>query len=582
MKRTLLFLTVALIAVIGVKAQTTSTTITNNVFWKTTKGTPIYSQGGGIFRFPDPITGVEHYYWYGVHYKGAETYLASPTGKTSNTAFASVTCYKSDDLINWTFVSDIMTASSLGNSYWVGRLGVAYVPEAKKYAMVMQYNSSVLISTCDTPTGLFKWHNNIDMTSTIGTSNTGDQTVFTDDDGKSYLVYSYGSGRSRIYLSEIGLKDGKITLLNCVEVYKGSGREGNCMFKYKGKYYICASDLYGWNSSNVYYLEANSIYGPYTPTNNMLKMPGAESDYGHVTQTGFFYTVKGTKQETVIYCGDRWSDFAGNGNGYNQWCPLSFINNTPYFNSLSQWSIDEVTGEWQVGKDNNYVKNGSFEADRVNIPSGNKPVQTYLTGWTFNVYKGNTIAVGAANSPVLNASNSSTDRAIVIGNKCLNITDIIDFTRKISQKIASSTFVPLPEGKYTFKAKIKSGSLFKKFYMYAVSNNDTAKVDISYNDSQWRTVEIKDVVIKGGKVEIGFYVDGSANEWCRIDDLTLVKTAELSDPTPLKEVHKTDEIALKTEYYTPNGVKTKGLQKGINIVHKKYNGYTETSKILSN
>lgn len=37
------------------------------------------------------------------------------------------------------------------------------------------------------------------------------------------------------------------------------------MFKYKGKYYVYASDLYGWNSSNVYFLESNSIYGPYTP-----------------------------------------------------------------------------------------------------------------------------------------------------------------------------------------------------------------------------------------------------------------------------------------------------------------------------
>jgi len=581
MKQKLLLLTIALLAITGVSAQSTSTTITNDVFWRTTKGSPIYSQGGGIFRFPDPVTGIEHYYWYGVHYAGAETYLASPTGKSSNTGFKTVTCYMSDDLVNWTFVSDVMTTTSLSGAYWLGRLGVAYVAEAKKYALVVQYNSSVLITTCDTPTGLFKWHNNLDMTSMIGTSNTGDQTVFTDDDGKSYLVYSYGSGRSRIYLSEIGLKDGKITLLNCVEVYKGSGREGNCMFKYKGKYYICASDLYGWNSSNVYYLEANSIYGPYTPTNNMLKMPGAESDYGHVTQTGFFYTVKGTKQETVIYCGDRWSDFAGNGNGYNQWCPLSFVNNAPYFNSLSQWNLDATTGEWTVGKDNNYIKNGSFEADRVNIPSANKPVQTYLTGWTFNVYKGNTIAVGGTNSPVLNASNSSTDRAIVIGNKCLNITDIIPFTRKISQKITSSTYVPLPDGKYKFTAKIKSGSLFNQFYMYAVSNNDTAKVDISNNDSQWITTEIKDVVIKGGKVEVGFFVDGSANEWCRIDDLTLVKTAELSDPTPIKGVNNNAAEAIKTEYYTPNGIKLDGPQKGINIVQNTYNGYKKTSKIFN-
>ena len=573
MKKKGLLLTIALLTVIGVNAQT----ITNDVFWKTTKGTPIYSQGGGIFRFPDPVTGEEHYYWYGVHYAGAETYLASPTGKTSNTGFTSVTCYKSDDLVNWTFVNDVITASSLGWSYWVGRLGVAYVPEAKKYALVMQYNSSVLISVCDSPTGTFKWHNNIDMTSRIGTSNTGDQTVFTDDNGKSYLVYSYGSGRSRIYLSEIGVKDGLVTLLDCQQVYKGAGREGNCMFKYKGKYYICASDLYGWNASNVYYLQSDSIYGPYTPTNSMLKMPGADKDYGHVTQTGFFYTVKGTQQETVIYCGDRWADFAGNGNGYNQWCPLSFVNNAPYFNSLSQWTLNAVTGEWAVGKDNNYIKNGSFDADRVYIPSGNKPVQTYLTGWTFQVTKGRTIAVGSATSPVLNANNSSTDRAIVTGNKCLYIHDSIDYTRKIYQTITSTTHVPLTDGLYTMTAKVKSGSSFKQLTMFAQSNDSTFNVDLPYSDSQWHSVEIKNILIKNGKVDVGFIADGAARVWCRIDDVTLIKTG---NPTALETIRHQGNQVSREDYYTLQGIKIASPQKGWNIVRKTINGRAETSKLF--
>lgn len=580
MKKKLLILTVILLTVINLKAQTTSTTINNDVFWYTTKNTPIYSQGGGIFRFPDPVTGIEHYYWYGVHYTGAETYLASPTGKNSNTGFASVTCYKSDDLVNWTFVADVMTSSTLTGAYWLGRLGVAYIADAKKYALVTQYNSNVLIATCDTPTGLFQKQTTIDMTSMIGTTNTGDQTVFTDDNGKSYLVYSYGSGRSKIYLSEIGLKNGVITLLDCNQVYAGSGREGNCMFKYKGKYYICASDLYGWNASNVYYLESSSIYGPYTPTNSMVKMPGAVSDYGHVTQTGFFYTVKGSSQETVVYCGDRWSDFAGNGNGYNQWCPISFVNNAPYFNSLSQWNLNAATGEWTVGKDNNYVLNGSFDADRVDIPSASKPVQTYLSGWTFVVSKGNTIAVGGAHSPVLNASNSSTDRAIVTGNKCLNIKDSVDFTRKIYQRVVSTTYVPLTDGKYRLTAKVKSGSVFNTLFMYALSNNITFKTDITYSDSQWHTIEIKDVVVKGGNVEVGFMADGVALSWCRIDDISLVKTGELTDETALNDILFEDAIPTKVEYFSATGRKLNTPQKGLNIIRKTFTNHTETSKIL--
>ena len=108
--------------------------INNDTFWKTSTGSYIYSQGGGIFRFPD-AKGVEHYYWYGVKYQEAVDYCpdALAGSKSNITNFLSVTCYQSDDLVNWTFVNDVLTPASTGWAYWVGRLGVAYIEEAKKY-----------------------------------------------------------------------------------------------------------------------------------------------------------------------------------------------------------------------------------------------------------------------------------------------------------------------------------------------------------------------------------------------------------------------------------------------------------------
>lgn len=556
-------------------------TITNDTFWKTKAGAYIFSQGGGIFRFPD-ANGNYHFYWYGVKYQEAVDYTpkALAGSKSNLTNFVAVTCYRSDDLVNWTFVKNVMTTSTFTGhdwAWWVGRLGVAYVPEAKKYALFVQYNDKVGVFTCSTPTGSFVYHQQIDMTSYIGTSNTGDQTVFTDDDGQSYLCYSYGSGRSRIYLSKIGMKDGKIGLVDVNQIYKGSGREGDCMFKYKDKYYVCASDLYGWNASNVYYLESGNIYGPYTPTNNMQKMPGSEDDYGHVTQTGFFYTLKGSKQELVIYCGDRWAGFAGNGNGFNQWCPISFVNNKPYFNSVSQWVLDAETGEWTVGTDNNYVKNSSFDADRVNIPSTNKPAQTYLKGWNFKVISGNTIAQGSADSPVLNANNSSTDRADVMGNKCLNIYDKTAFKRRTYQNLTSTETLPIPEGTYTMTCKVKSGNAFNSLYMYATADSKTYKTDMPYSDSSWHEVKIEDIIIKSGAVEIGFYADGAAGYWAHIDDVTLVRT-DSSTTTAIQKL----SVEQGPQYYSLNGVRLHSPQKGINIVRNTINGISKTRKILIN
>lgn len=500
--------------------------IKNNIFWDTKDGKPIYSQGGGIFTFKDPETSLEKYYWYGVHYKGAEVYRESPNKTYPGTGFESVTCYTSTDLVNWTFESDALTkadASEKGRGGWVGRLGVAFMKDINKYAMFVQHGNGVLIAVSDRPAGPFKWHQKISMLDRIGTPNTGDQTVFTDEDtGKSYLVYSYGKGRNKIYISEIGIKDGKVDLLEVVKIYEGAGREGNCMFKYKGKYYMAASNLYGWDSSLAYYLVSDDIYGPYEPKNNMAIMEGAEQDYAHVTQTGFFVTLRGSKQETVVYCGDRWSDFAGNGLGYNQWVPLSFNGAKPYFNSLDSWNLDAKTGEWEVASDNNYVKNGSFEADRKKMPSPVKPVQAYLIGWETSVLKGNQISQDSTISPVLNHANTQEERKIVTGERSLNISDRVPFERKVSQIISSSPYVKLKDGFYKLTASVKNNDDFSDLEMYAESAGKRLAHKVKERNSEWKTIELKHIPVKNGQVEIGFRAKGKAGASCQVDDVSLV------------------------------------------------------------
>jgi len=505
--------------------------IKNDVFWDTKEGEPVYSQGGGIFRFKDPATNQEQYYWYGVHYKEANQYRKDPSITLPNATFQSVTCYSSTDLVNWKSEGDVLSREALENVSkvtWVGRLGVAYVKDVNKYAMFVQFGNQVLVALSDTPAGVFSWHQLIDMQPIIGTPNTGDQTVFTDPDtGKSYLVYSYGRGRNRIYVSEIGVKNEKVGLLNCTEVFKGASREGNCMFKYRGKYYMAASNIYGWDASFAYYLVADHIRGPYLPVNDMQVMEGSEKDYAHITQTGFFVNVKGSQKETVLYCGDRWANFAGNGLGYNQWFPLSFRNDMPYFNSLSSWNLDAKTGLWEVARDNNYVSNGSFEADRNRIPSHVKPVQTFLLGWTTEVIEGNKVSLDSATSPSLNYFNTLRDRKTVTGEKSLYISDRIPFKRKISQIITSTPYVPLKDGLYTLTAMIKLSPGTSKLKMYAQTGDSNPALNYITADEGWKKIEIKNIKVTRGKVEVGFVGEGQANAFCCVDDITLIKETDL-------------------------------------------------------
>jgi len=522
-----LFLCLCLVIFTICKVSAQPKNIKNDVFWNTSKDEPIYSQGGGIFKFADAVTGQQKYYWYGVRYVEAESYRNAPWVTQPKSTFQSVTCYTSTDLVNWKFEADVLTRQEAfkdGRPTWVGRLGVAYIKELQKYAMVVQHGSQVLITVSDSPTGQFTWHQEINMQPMIGTTNTGDQTVFTDEDtGKSYLIYSYGRGRNKIYVSEIGVKDGKVGLLDCTQIFQGESREGNCMFKYKGKYYMCASNIYGWDSSLAYFLVADNIRGPYTPANNMQVMNGTADDYAHVTQTGFFVNVKGSKQETVIFCGDRWANFAGNGLGYNQWFPLSFDGQTPYFNSLSSWNLDAKTGQWNIAPNNNYVKNGSFEADRNHIPSKVKPVQEQLLGWKTTVIEGNKIEVGSSTSPVLNYFNTESDRKLVIGEKSLNMSDSISFKRTVKQVITSLPYVALKDGLYTLTAKVQNSKGFTRLEMYAQSQGKTLKYTINNDTPSWQTISLTNIPVKAGKVEIGFVAEGAPNAFCHVDDVVMIK-----------------------------------------------------------
>lgn len=120
--------------------------IQNDYFWNTADGKPMYTQGGGIFRFADPETGELTYFWYGNHYKEAELYRGNPRKKYPNCTFVSVSCYSSKDMVNWHEEADVLTAEEANGGRrrggWLGRLGVGYLKEINKYVLLMQQNNS--------------------------------------------------------------------------------------------------------------------------------------------------------------------------------------------------------------------------------------------------------------------------------------------------------------------------------------------------------------------------------------------------------------------------------------------------------
>lgn len=256
----------------AVNVNTSDNTITNDTFFKDTDGNYIYSQGGCIQKFGDK------YYWYGVKYKEADIYAKNPeNGKAGNAAYETFTCYSSDDLVNWKFEGYPLTGEPNG---WVGRMGVVYNENTKKYVLISQYAPGMVYAVSDKPEGPFKI-DHIQKTLPIQNDVTGDQTLFQDDDGKAYIICSSANGRAYQYVIPLresdflDIEEENIKMLfydedgsyidenGEVDKKDKTGIEGNCMFKYNGNYYYTGSDLYGWNSSRVYVMQSDSILDDY-------------------------------------------------------------------------------------------------------------------------------------------------------------------------------------------------------------------------------------------------------------------------------------------------------------------------------
>jgi hypothetical protein len=504
-----------LLALSVVATLSPAATITNDTFWKDQSGNFICSQGGGMLKVGDV------YYWYGVDYAGAAPYAANPSAGITRSTFKSVTCYSSTDLAHWKSEGNALSADQTGRG-WFGRLGVVFNAKTKKYVLIAQGSapqnapqraSGEYFATSDTPTGPFKFAGVQSNLTFIANGGTGDQTVFQDDDGSAYVICSNKNGRSHLYVAPLRSAD-FLSVVSATEIFSGQGREGNCMFKYNGRYYFCSSNLHGWNASPTYVISATNILGPYGPESVMTN---TDLDFSHVTQTGFFFNVNGTKQTTVVFAGDRWSDFGGNGIGFNQWCPLSFNGTTPVFNSLSQWDIDAKTGEWKVGPANNYVLNPSFEADRV--------AQSQLAGWT-----------NSTNRTDGDPNGNSRKGEAHTGNFAMEQFDQNAYQGTMSQNIA------LPNGVYTLSAYVASSGGQKSAVLAAKGfGGADLSVSLAKAIKPWTFVSIPKIQVTNGKCQVAIISDANAGNWIEVDDISLVSAAPAtsSDDAPTPSVAKT-------------------------------------------
>lgn len=306
------------------QATFTSTYITPGALWQDQRGQHIQAHGGGIVKLKDT------YYWYGEY-----------RGKDVEPGYKYVGCYRSKDLMNWTFLNKIKFAAPEGfdPNHWVfERPKVYYNQETKKYVMYFHLDdghykaAEVGVAVSDYPDRNFKI---IKHFRPFGMESR-DIGQFIDDDGTAYLIYesrpTKGFVIARLSEDYLSLAE-KVILVN-------ARLEGGAIVHYNGLYYMIGSHLTGWNPNPNMYATAKTLAGPWSTYKHLA--PPETNTYS--SQSTMLLKVEGTKDTTVIFMGDQWKPKTQWDSRY-LWMPVKIGNGQLKLPQPQPWSINVNTGE---------------------------------------------------------------------------------------------------------------------------------------------------------------------------------------------------------------------------------------------
>lgn len=304
--------------------------------WNDKNGSAINAHGGCI-QYADG-----YYYWFGEYRNGGKS--------------AGISCYRSGDLYNWEKLAlavtptGTMTAdgTDIANGRTMERPKVIYNERTGKWVMWFHWENGTnyneakcAVLTADkvqgpyTLTGVFR-PNGCDSR---------DQTLFLDDDGQAYHVYSTNTN-SNTHCER--LADDFLTPLPDYTVQlKGRRYEAASLFKAGETYYGLFSGCTGWSPNPGRYMWTTDLMGGTweAPADfrasdgstgiNFCTDDGMSTTYD--SQSAYVIPVHG-KDKCFIYYGDRWNSGNIQSSKY-VWLPLSVRSGYPTVQWYDSWDL---------------------------------------------------------------------------------------------------------------------------------------------------------------------------------------------------------------------------------------------------
>jgi beta-xylosidase len=367
--------------------------------WLDDDGAHINAHGGGIL-FHDGI-----YFWFGEHK------IAGPAG---NRAHVGVHVYSSRDLYHWRNEGIALTVSDDPKSEIVRgcileRPKVIFNSRTKKFVMWFHlelngraYGSSRSgVAVADKPTGPYtflrslrpnagvwpqnipaKWRkplaaaelarlNQLDLPGGplpyypkhllfrrdfAGGQMARDQTLFVDDDGQAYHIYT-SEENGALHISQLS-EDFLSPAGKFVRIFPGRFHEAPALMKWRGKYFLFSSDCTGWEPNAARLSVAENIFGPWEELGNPCLGPGEHVANTFNSQSTFILPVQG-QRDAYIFMADRWRPKDAIDGRY-VWLPIEFRHDVPLIAWHDEWTLEffdkrahlETANAAQTSRDN--------------------------------------------------------------------------------------------------------------------------------------------------------------------------------------------------------------------------------------
>lgn len=341
----------------GTRTRGKNTKILLPTEWKDIEGEYINAHGGGILTYEGK------YYWFGEHRpaKGFATEVG-------------VNCYSSENLCDWKYEGVALSVSDEeGNEIEKGcimeRPKVIYNAKTKKFVMWFHLElkgrgyeaARAGVAISDTPTGPYRllrsgrvnpgicpenmseeecsakldtaeyrewwtpeWTEAVKRGLFVhrdleGGQMSRDMTLYVDDDGKAYHIYS---SEENLTLQIAELTDDYLRHSGrYIRIFPAGHNEAPAIFKYKGTYWLICSGCTGWAPNEARLFSSPSIWGPWEQHPTPFVGEGADKTFG--AQSTYVLSLS---DEQFIFMADIWKPESLMYSGY-LWLPIQFDKN---------------------------------------------------------------------------------------------------------------------------------------------------------------------------------------------------------------------------------------------------------------